>query len=95
MVSLQVKLRDRGVGEKGGEAKAEPQRPPGFQSAAETVPRSPGSPASEEECGGGLQGSGLCQRQEVLQGMVDGPGGRETRAEWGSRGISGRGGRCA
>lgn len=57
-------------GEKGGEAKAEPQRPPGFQSGAEAVPK------SREEHVGGEQGSGLCHKGEVLQGMVDGPGGR-------------------
>lgn len=88
MVSLRVRSRDRRVREKGGEAKAEPLRPPGFQSAAEAVPRSPGSPASEEECGGGVQGSGLCHRQEVSQGMVDGPGGRGDQGRVGKlRGI--------
>lgn len=33
-------------------------------------------PKSREEHVGGEQGSGLCHKGEVLQGMVDGPGGR-------------------
>lgn len=45
-------------GEKGGEAKAEPQRPPGFQSGAEAVPEVQGG-----ACGRGAGEWALSQRR--------------------------------
>lgn len=63
-------------GEKGGEAKAEPQRPPGFQSGAEAVPRSPGRSMWE-----GSRGVGFVTKERFYRAWWMGLEGGETRAE--------------